>query len=694
METSGKCDTRLIRAEVCALLMPPDRLSVSDAATKILRISTPGGYQGPWDRSVFPYMIEPMDAIRSRLVEAVVFIGPAQSGKTFSLLGGGIAHAACYDPADQIVIQMTQDSARDWSRKELDRWIRASPELTGQMSTRPRDDNTFDKFWRSGAICKIGWPSVTQLSSKAVRDVFLTDYDRMPDDIDGEGSAFGLARQRTKTYRTRGITVAESSPGRDLPNELAKWKPSSPHEPPPVGGIVGLYAGSNRKRWYWPCPHCGEYWEPAPGIGLFRLPDFAELLGIVKSDGVASIVDRYSRPVCPHCNTAVDAGHKRAMNLAGYWLAAGEKIDREGRRTGRPLQSTIDGYWLGGIAAAFQDWPAMIEKYAQAVLHYGKTSEVHLLKQTVNTDQAAPFAHPAKGRDLQQLGELQSIGENFDRGTVPPWVRFLIGTVDVQVGMFVCQIFGISPMDGGGWEWTIVDRFLIKESGRTNELGERAQVNPAAYVEDWERITREAIMRKYGEMGVVFTLIDSGGSKRAGQGDSEKKQSVTEKAYAYWRSLQSRGLGARVRLVKGRKDSRSRVEETWPDTRKQGGASRGDVPVLMIATDILKDALAADLERAAEGNGGARWADWLPADVIAEMTAETRTDKGWVKPSGARNEATDLAVYMRAGCIYLGLERPDFWDRPPIWVTTPLPSPVRQATPQRGRSVRSRGTAI
>lgn len=695
------CDPAEIDRSLSEILRPPQRISVSEAAEKSLHISTPGGYSGHWDRNAGPYMAEPMDAIRKREFEAVFFVGPAQSLKTFSLLGGAIAHAAVYDPADQIVVHMTQDAARDWSRKELDRWIRSSDDLKRKLSPRPRDDNTFDKFWRTGSIVKIAWPSVTQLSSKSVRDVLMTDYDRMPDDIDGEGSAFGLARQRVKAWRSRGVVVVESSPGRALSQENAKWKPSTPHEPPPVGGILGLYSDSDRRRWYWPCPHCGEYWEPKPGLECFGLPEFEELKEEIEKNGVSSIVDRYNKPFCPHCGETVDQSHKRSMNIAGRWLRAGQVIDRDGVITGDGLVSRHAGFWLGGMAAVFQDWPVMVERYAQAVAQFIKTGEIFLLKETVGTDQAMPFRHPGARVDTTSLAEMQSVAETWQRGSVPSWVRFLVGSVDVQVGRFVVQIFGISP-GPVGYEWTIVDRFAITKSRRQNELGEFAQINPPAYLEDWDLLLSEVINRKYkadgGYMPVIFTVIDSGGQGKAGQKEGET-QSVTEKAYAFWRGLNIRGLGPRVRLVKGSGTAQARVEERFPDTsgRKGRGASRGDVPVLLISTNALKDSLAADLSRAIGGDGSARWPDWLPADVFAEMTAETRTAKGWVKPSGARNEATDLAVYCKAACIFLGTERPGWWDRPPQWATSAAlvqdasdnPTLPTSKRPQRG--VRSRG---
>ena len=41
-----------------------------------------GGYSGPWRNAEVPYMVEPADALTRRDTGGVVFVGPAQSGKT------------------------------------------------------------------------------------------------------------------------------------------------------------------------------------------------------------------------------------------------------------------------------------------------------------------------------------------------------------------------------------------------------------------------------------------------------------------------------------------------------------------------------------------------------------------------------------------------------------------------------------
>lgn len=690
-----------IRQSTAELLRAPQRVTVSEAAERYLRVATPGGFVGSWSRATFPYMVEPMDVTSSRHITGVVFVGPAQSGKTFSLIGGRIAYSMVCDPADMLVIQMSQDTARDWSRKELDRWIRNSPKIAERLSTRARDDNTYDKFWRNGAVLKIGWPSVSQVSSKSLRDAISTDYDRTPADIDGEGSLWGLLDQRIKAWGSRGIVIAESSPGYDVEPEHAKWtRPAGSHEAPPVGGILGLYNAGDRCRWFWPCPHCGEYFEAEPGIGLFGIPALDELREMYKSYSVNQLVARFAQPVHRLCGVLIAPEHKYAMNLRGAWVADGEQIDSKSVISGMPRRSHIASYWLGGMAAAFQSWDKLVQKYLTAAEQWARSGEITNLRTTVNTDQGMPFCAPIIGTSQDASG-LRTYAEDWPKELVPAGVRFLLAAVDVQGGRFVVQVFGIGPGSGDApFDWWIVDRYALKTSRRETGSGELLPMNPAVYLEDWGRITENVVRRRYAladgsgrEMPIIRVAVDSGGAGRRREGRSE---GVTEKAYAWWRGLNAQGLGWNVRLVKGAstKDA-PRVIEAFPDTRgrKDRGASMGDVPVLMLNTNTLKDGVAADLERCAAGNGGARLPVWLGDEVYAELTAETKTSAGWVNPAGARNEAFDLSVYARALCVLFEVDRPGWWDRPPVWAmpwdqNTSLVAPGVSA--QSGPAVRRR----
>lgn len=664
--TSEYADAGAIRKRVARLAKPVTRKSVSEVVAESLRIETPGGFAGPWDRETFPYMAEPLDMTSSRNVQAVIFCGPAQCGKTFSLIGGRIVYAAVHDPADQLLIHMSQDTARDWSRKELDRWIRHSPDLRARQSNRPRDDNTYDKFWLDGSVLKIGWPSPTQVASKSVRDGLITDYDRMPIDVGGEGSLFGMVLKRLQAWHSRGIAVCESSPGHDLEVESARWRrPHGTHQAPPVSGILGLFNEGDRRWWHWQCPHCREWFHAAPGVQLFGLPEIEEIVELLQSYSVQQLVARHSTITCPHCESEIEQSHKRAMNIGGRWLVEGETIDASGMVRGEPVRAGFASFWLGGIPAAFQSWPSIVERYLNGVQTWARTGDSSPLKTTINTDQAMPFAPLGVGKEAQSADILEKAAESWQRATIPEGVRFFVLVADVQGDRFVVQAIGFAPgqmIDNEHQlDWYLIDRYVLKTSKRNG-----AAINQAAYLEDWS-VLSDCLAHGYPladgsgrSMHPVILGCDSGG-----------KSGVTNMAYSWWRAHAAKGQGKRVLLLKGEgKANAPRIELRHPDQRgrkDRDSTAAGDVPVLFVGSTIIKDAIAGQLERCAAGDGAVHFGAGFESEVFAELTAEYRDGTSWVCPTGVRNEALDLAVYANAIAIHLGATSPQFWRAPPSW---------------------------
>jgi phage terminase large subunit GpA-like protein len=650
------------------IIRPPRRLRPSEAASRYLR-----NEKGAWSAELTPEMVEPLDLLGGREYTGIVFVGPARSGKTFGLILAGMSYITTCAPGDSLIVQMSQDSARDFSRMDLDRSIRHSPELLERMSPRARDDNTFDKFFRSGIVLKIGWPAVTQLSSKTLRYVLVTDYDRPEnrDNVDGEGPLWDLGAKRTETYMSRGKILAESSPGGDYVDP--QWRPSTPHEAPPALGILSLYNRGTRARLYWPCKHCGEYSEAKPGTGCFRLPGFEELEGMVLKRDLMSMADEYAHVVCPSCGGLHDLPDRPMMKAGSRWVHEGQSVGRDGIVVGERRRTQIASFWEGGVAAAYQRWDSLLLKYFQALRTYVQTRDENPLRTTTNTDQAAPYLPRAiaNRRGVEQLME-RAKEEDWPRASVPKGVRFLTAAVDIQANRFCVLVQGW----GEGLESWIVDRFTITASKRAEGTG-TAALDPASYLEDWAVLKEQVISREYPvdgmrdvTMPVLVAFCDSGG--RAG---------VTEKAYDFWRQCKREKLGKRFRLVKGATSINApRVHETWPDSRGRSGRAiaRGDVPVYMLNVNILKDGITGDLAREDVGPGYVHLPAWLEKDYFDELTVENRTEKGWVKPSGARNEAFDLHVYNRAAVIRLGGEKIN-WQAPPNWARAPEPIVEREA---------------
>ena len=238
---------------------PPERLTVAQAAEKYRKLNNKGAYVGPWKNSMTPYLVEPMNVLTSPRYTAMVFVGPAQSGKTEIYLNWHTYTVVC-DPTDLMLIDASQGRAGDFSKRRIDRLHRDTGEVRDRLIRGRNYDNTFDKRYRSGAMVTLSWPTVNELSGKPVPRLFLTDYDRMIQDVDGEGSPFLLAQARATSFRRYGMTVAESSPS--FPVKDPRWSPSTPHEAPPCDGILSLYNEGDRRRYYWRCVKCHQAFEP------------------------------------------------------------------------------------------------------------------------------------------------------------------------------------------------------------------------------------------------------------------------------------------------------------------------------------------------------------------------------------------------------------------------------------------------
>lgn len=640
---------------------PPERLTVPEAAEKYRYLNNPGSYVGKFRNSVTPYLVQPMEVLTSLDYTGMIFVGPAQSGKSDMSLNW-LTYTAVCDPADFMHIDKSQASARDWNQRRIEKLWRDSPEVGSRRRAGAHNSSTYSTRFNSGMLFTMSWPTVNELSGKPIGRLWLADYDRMDEDVGGEGSPYDLAAQRMKTFRARGMCAAESSPSRIIENP--RWMPKTPHEAPPTTGILALYNRGDRRRFYWPCVSCGTPFEP--DFDLFKWPDCPDRLEAAEQVCME----------CPHCSHKYRENHddetgtpgKRAMNQRGFWMKDGQTYNPEtGEIEGDGIRSRVASFWLKGPAAAFADWTDMTLKYLKAVDEFEATGSEEALKTTINTDQGKPYL-PA-GIEAERLPEelKARAQERLGERVVPEGVRFLIATVDVQKRRFECQVHGV--MEYG--DVVVIDRFKIRKSERLDEDGDKLPLNPGSYVEDWHLLTERVLLAQYDlsdgsgrKMQPRMMAVDSGGS-----------EGVTANAYEYWRQLRSdpegRNLHRRVQLIKGTGSASApmvRIDYPNAERKDRKASARGEVPVLMIQTDLAKDLVNNMLGRTEPGGGMVFFPAWLPDWWYVELTAESRTAKGWVNPGNQRNEAFDLLVYCMALCHSSRIRLPHLdWQDPPSW---------------------------
>jgi phage terminase large subunit GpA-like protein len=651
-----------------AAFKPPERVTVSEGAARSLIIKQTGGTSAPWSAAETPYMVEPINTLASRRHESVVFVGPARCGKTEGLITGWMTHAIVNDPGDMAIVHMSQEKAREFSRTTIDRAIRHSPDLQALKTGNANTDNTFDKSFKHGMWLKIAWPTVSNLSGSTYRYVAFTDYDRMPDDIGGEGAPYPLGLKRTQTFLSRGMCLVESSPGRDIDDP--NWQPATRHEAPPVRGILGIYNTSDRRRWYWKCPDCRDWFEAAPGVGLFNLPDEIELLDLVRTDSIDSLAEKYARIVCPHCGSIHTQASRKMFNATGRWIPDGVIINSDDEIIGEPLSSSVAGFWLGGVAAAFQPWKSILTRHFQGLQQYALNGSEETLKNAVNVDQGMPYLSMHLREAVKGAkSPAERASATNDRFVVPEGTRFITAAVDIQGGAgsrFVVQVHA----HGINFENWLIDRYEIRESKREGMGAEFAPIDPASYAEDWDILTEKVVRCTYRtpfenlEMRVKMVAVDSGG-----------EDGVTDKAYAWYRRLRRENLHKRVMLVKGASTKGAPIiKESWVGNRS--GREKGDIPIYLLNTNLLKDAVYAGIQRTSPGPGYHHFPapktvgnpkGWLPQSFFDELNAEVREKSGVWKQIRKRNEAFDLCCYNRAACLRLGVDKIKDWANAPKW---------------------------
>lgn len=648
-------------------LRPPNRASIATGAADNLIIKQPGAAGKNWDCAETPYMVEPMNMLASRQHEAEVFVGPARTGKTVSLLLGWASHAIVNDPGDMLMIHMSKEKAREFSKTDLGRALEDSPKIAGMKTGRMVDDNTFDTMFRHGMWLRVAWPTVGNVSGSTYRYTACTDIDRIEnaENLDGEGPLFDMMRKRTTTFLSRGMTLVESSPGKPVIDP--GWQPVTAHEAPPVKGILGIYNRSDRRRWYWQCPECAEHFEAAPGLKLFHLPSDQELMETVRTADISLLAKEFgSRIWCPRCGSKIEAKWKRDLNQGGVWVPDHCTIDEFGILHGQPLTSTIVGYWLGGVAAAFQPWQSLIERHLQGLKDYALTGSEETLKTTTNVDQGLPYTPrylvENQGR---HRGPAEKAEVGLPRYICPLQTRTVVVSVDVQGGQnarFVVQAHAVGP-----WmEKWVIDRREIKLSRREGTGAEFAPLDPARYLEDWDQLTETILRATYRtaidgrEIRVKMLVVDTGGEDGA-----------TANAYLWYRKLRALGLHTRVRLYKGGTVKNApAIKETMVGARRPG--EKGDIPLLLCNTNLLSDGVDAGLKRDTEGPGYIHLPavkhptinpdGWVNQAFFDELTAEVRNEDGLWGQIRKRNETFDLLRMARVGMLALGLDKVKDWS--------------------------------
>ncbi len=484
--------------------------------------------------------------------------------------------------------------------------IDAVPVLRERVAApRSRDSrNTMDtKEFTGGTLYITTAGSAANLAEIPARYVYGDEIDRWEVSVNQEGDPVELAEARTSTFGRNAKIYYSSSPTIEGASRIAT-----------------LFAQSDQRYYYVPCPHCDEYqtleWE-----NLWWSLDFGEVAY-----------------VCKECGAHIAESHKSDMLAHGEWRA---HATGDGETVGFNLSALYAP--LGWVS-----WLSLAKQYAKAKDADDK-GDPEPMQVFYNTRLARTWDNI---KERTQPDELKARAEPYLLRSVPDEVIVLTGAVDVQDNRLEMKIIGW----GEGMERWVIDYQVI--------IGDPAD---SATWDALDEILKTPLRRSNGlSMNIRATAIDSGGHH-------------TQEVYEFTRQRKYRMVFA----VKGSSKPNRPIVAATPskvDINRRGKIEKSGAELWSVGADTAKDWLHSRW-KIPSGPGGIHFSQDLPADFYDQLCSERRLIKyvkghkrsEWVKNKADRNEALDLSVYNLAAAHRLGLHkwRENDWARERLKVNPP-----------------------
>jgi phage terminase large subunit GpA-like protein len=343
--------------------------------------------------TLFPYQVGICEACDDPAMERVTWQKPARVGAS-TLMVGIAANFVKNDPSNILVVQPTQDDARDFVVSTVEPIFNASPSLAGLLVQDEKNRDTIQSRRFPGGWFKCVGAAPRNLRRHFVRVLILDETDGyLPSP---EGNPLKLAENRTRTARNRLIIQASTPTDAETSN------------------IARAYAESDQRIYEVECPQCGEHFEPrwehvkwSKGDSGEHLPETAHM-------------------VCPASGCVIEESSKAAMVKAGRWRATKPNVKGHAGFKCTALISTIE----------HARWPQVVREFLEAKDDPGS------LKVWTNTLLGDAWLDRA-GEGLDE-NALQQRAEPFGLEAIPADVRVITMGVDVQAYGLECVTLGHS----------------------------------------------------------------------------------------------------------------------------------------------------------------------------------------------------------------------------------------------------------
>jgi phage terminase large subunit GpA-like protein len=579
-------------------LKPPPKLTLSEWASRYAVLSRETSAQtGRFE--AFGYQVGIMDAITDPAVERVSVMKSARVGYT-RILDHAVGYYLHQDPSPILLVQPRESDAEDYSKTEIAPMLRDTPVLT-TIAPDPKSRQTGNTILKrtllnGSSLTLVGANSPGGFRRITARVVLFDEVDGYPAGGAGsEGDQIALGIKRSETFWNR-VIVAGSTP-------TVKG----------ISRIEKLFEESDQRRYYVPCPHCGEKqfleWggkDAAHGIKW-------------QKDAEGNHLPETAYYVCRHNGCVIEETDKPGMIAAGEWVAA----------------TQFNGHAGFHIWAGYSLFPNAA--WGKLVAEWLRVKGDPLARQTfVNLVLGEPYED--RGENALNERTLLTRAEVWG-AEVPDRVVLLTAAGDVQDDRVEIEIVGWGRNQE---RWSIAHEVIIGDPD-TPMLWEEVD---ALLKRKWHRADGRPFE-------IMAACIDSGGHH-------------TQKVYEFCKAR----IGRRVWAVKGesaRGGARSPVWPTKIPSRRNKASYRPVIIGVNAAKDIIRGRLALNPPPAGEPLAGyMHYPAERDINFFAQLVSERSVVKVmngqrfrvWELAPGRANEALDLAVYSYAalcGLIHMGL---------------------------------------
>lgn len=533
-----------------------------------------------------------MDAISDPRCETVVIMSSAQVGKT-EIVNNLVGYHVHQDPAPILVIQPTTEMGEAWSKDRLAPMLRDSPALRGRVSeakAKSSGNTLRQKKFPGGHLAIAGANSAAGLASRPIRILCCDEVDRYPPSAGSEGDPVTLGRKRTATFWNRKVVLVST---------------------PTIRGasrIEAAYEASDQRRFWVPCPHCGERqtlrWDAVKWV-----------------DGNPATAAYH----CGHCGAAWDDAQRWAAVRLGEWRAEGEFRGAA-------------GFHLNEL---YSPWRRLSETVADFL---AAKDRPELLKAWVNTALGETWQDRGDAPEWERLIER---GEDYPEAWAPNEALALTAGVDVQGARLELYL----------WAWGRgLTSWLV---GREIFDGDPTQ---AAVWDALRARLDEPVKREGGPpLRVLRAGVDTGFATAAVYAQLRR---MRDPRLMPLKGVERSGATSPV-------TGPTSVDVTEAGRKTRGGLKIWTVAVSTFKSELYRR-LWLKREGDDFPVGWVHLPRWAGSEAIKQLVAEqlvtVKDKRGFTRQEWQklreRNEALDCAVYARAALWVAGADRRGerFWD--------------------------------